>query len=281
MSRRTIIRAALSVALIIYILIMVPLTNRAEQNDTFRGLEIKIDDPAGINFVTANDINSDLGDLSTIFDTLRRHNLNTYRLEKSLNSLNRVESATCLLLNDGRLLIEVKPFDPVARVFDPSGSVYVNAHGKRVPALPDYHVDVPVVTSDIIADSTTVKALLPLLRKIKTDKAANALVSSLRIDRRGDIIIIPNVLGHVINFGDTTLIDNKFARLSAFYRDVMPVKGWNAYDSVSVKWVGRVTATKRDKSIPVRRSLNELDDIVDEILDDEVMLTESDTPPQP
>lgn len=30
----------------------------------------------------------------------------------------------------------------------------------------------------------------------------------------------------------------------------MPVKGWNYYDTVSVKWNGRVVATRRTKRLP-------------------------------
>ena len=77
----------------------------------------------------------------------------------------------------------------------------------------------------------------------------NALVSTVKQDRNGDIIIVPCVRGHVINFGDTSLVEDKFARVKAFYHKVAPVCGWNTYDTVSVKWRGRITATHRNKDL--------------------------------
>lgn len=275
-SRKTLIYAILAIVIVVYMFIMVPVTNSAERNDTFKQLRIEVVDPANTGFLTEADVNAVLGNLQGRMDTLRRRNLNTYEVQCRLNAFNRVENASCLQLNDGTLLVRVEPFDPVARVFDRKGSVYVNAAGKRVKAAPGYHVDVPVVTTEAVADTTMVRKLLPILRVIKQDARANALVTSLRIDRRGDIIIIPGVVGHVINFGDTTLIDNKLERLHAFYRDVMPVRGWDAFDTISVKWNGRIVATKRDKTVPQRIPLDRLDDIVDEVLDDEVMLTNID-----
>lgn len=265
MKRNTIIAACLTCLLVAYIAVVVPLTIKAERNDTFKDMRIVVVDDKKTGFLTAEDINEALGNLAGTIDTLRRKNLNTYELENRLNSMSRIEKASCHILNDGTLYITIDPFDPVARVFDSKGSVYVNADGKRVDTKPSYHIDVPVITTTAVADTTMVHKLLPILRAIKTDQRANALVSSMRIDRRGDIIIIPNVVGHVINFGDNTLIDNKLERLHVFYRDVMPYRGWNAYDTISVKWAGRIVATKRDKSGPAPKEHDEVDDIVNEI----------------
>lgn len=274
MSRQTVIRAILSGFIMLYIIIMVPLTNRAERNDVFDALSIVVNDPEKHGFVTADDIDEQLGYLSTRLDSVRRGDINTLQIENDLMAFNRVESATCLVLNNGTLLITVKPFDPVARVFDPDGSVYVNSRGKRVPAIPANHVDVPVITSDVVTDSATLAKMLPLLRKLKTDARANALVSSLHFDSRGDIIIMPNVLGHVINFGDSTRIDDKLARLQAFYRDVMPVRGWTEYDTLSVKWAGRIVAKRHNKSLASHYDTASLDIETEEIPEEPMTTTE-------
>ena len=60
---------------------------------------------------------------------------------------------------------------------------------------------------------------------------------------------MPVIRGHVVNLGDTSLIANKFDRLKVFYREVMPVKGWNFYDTVSVKWRGQIVASRREKKL--------------------------------
>lgn len=270
--RRPLVNAILAGVIVVYLAIMLPLTNHAEENDTFGAVQIDIVDTEGRGFITADEIYSALDRHFGDMNAVRRGDFNTLTCQEILGEINRVERVKCLILNDGTLRITVDPIDPVARVFEPSGSVYVNAEGKRVDALAAYHVDVPVVTLTHRADSATVGYLMPLLRAVKTNANANAIVSTIRIDSRGDIIIIPNIIGHVINFGDTTLIDNKFARLQTFYRDVMPVRGWSAYDTVSVKWRGQIVATRRDKAVPIERPVIDIDDSYLDVVDEETMM---------
>lgn len=281
MSRRALIRCILSLVLIVYLVVMVGATNRAERNDTFNDIRITVIDSLGTNFITAGEIDAALGGLTAQRDTLHRRNLNTLELTNRLCSMDRVEDARVLLMNNGLLSISVRPMVPVARVFDPDGSYYINATGKKVRALPEYHIDVPVITTELAADSSTVVSLLPMLNYIKADEGLNALVSTINIDRRGNIIIVPAILGHVIDFGDTSMVDNKFNRIKVFYRDVMPVKGWDAYDTISVKWSGRVTASRSGKNKkPIYREID-TEEIFDEGSADYEMLGDSVIPPIP
>ena len=112
--------------------------------------------------------------------------------------------------------------------------------------------------------------LLPLLHHIASHPELDALVSTVKQDRNGDIIIVPTIRGHVINFGDTTLVDNKFTRVREFYRQVMPVRGWETYDTIAVKWRGQIVATKRDKSL-APTSLAAIPEEFDDIDDHETM----------
>lgn len=273
MSRKTIVSAVLACVMVAYIATVIPLANKAERNDTFDKMVVKVNNDAETNFLRKSDVYDMLRNVTYGFDSMQRKDISTLEIEEILNSNSRIEQSTCRILNDGTLLITVDPLDPVARVFDSKGSVYVNTSGKRVAARPEYHIDVPVVTTPAVADSAMVAKLLPILRAIKSDKSVNALVSTLCIDNRGDIIIIPNIVGHVINFGDTTLISNKFDRLRVFYRDVMPSRGWDAFDTISVKWAGQVVATKRNKN-QTTGAIENIADLVDEVLDDGVMMTD-------
>ena len=40
-------------------------------------------------------------------------------------------------------------------------------------------------------------------------------------------------------------------RLKCFYSAIMKKKGWEYYDTISLKWDGQVVATKRKKASPV------------------------------
>ena len=88
----------------------------------------------------------------------------------------------------------------------------------------------------------------------------------MKQDSRGDIIIVPTIRGHVVNFGDTSMVADKFDRLRRFYRGVMPTVGWETYDTLAVKWRGRVVATRRNKALGasmLSAVVEEFDDIDD------------------
>lgn len=250
--RRTIVRCLLSVAMAAYLCVVVPIARSARAHQPIGMPLIELEDSLGVRFVTASDIKDILTSVYPGLDTMQRGHVNTYRLLEALSANNRIERASVNLLADGNLRVCVVPMVPVVRVFpdDNAPSYYVNAVGKRLPADPQHLVDVPVLCGNF-TDPASVRRLLPMLATIHSDAGADALVASVSLDRStGDIIVHPNVVGHVINMGDTTAVANKLARVRSFYHNVMPVKGWNYYDTVSVKWGGRVVATRRTKKLP-------------------------------
>jgi cell division protein FtsQ len=249
LNKSTIIKCLLSVALMIYLGFALKLTADMARCDKFAGLDINIIDSAQVGFVTKVDISREAGDLAVRIDTLHRNNLDIQALEEQLRRSDKIETVNVLVLNSGKLRIDVKPMVPVARVFTPSGkSYYINAVGKKISADVKYHIDVPIV-SGYFNKQRPAERLLPLLAYIAADSARNALVSTVIQEKNGDITIVPTIRGHVINFGDTTDVADKFVRLTTFYHKVMPVKGWDYYDTIAVKWRDRVIANRSSKHL--------------------------------
>lgn len=147
-----------------------------------------------------------------------------------------------------RVNVFITPMKPVARVFEGNISYYINRSGKKLTANARYRIDVPVITGDF--RRRTPAEILPLLDYMENDEKFSSIVSSIDIAPNGDIIIVPLIEGHVINFGEPRLFRNKVRRISEFYRQVMPVKGWHFYDTISVKWDGQVVATRRKYTPP-------------------------------
>jgi cell division protein FtsQ len=247
LNKNTMIKFLLSLGLLIYLGFALKLTADMAYNDKYAGLDINVIDSANVGFVTAADVSREAGDLAVRIDTLRRSELNLQQLENLLRRSDKIETVNVSMLNSGKLRIDVKPMVPVARVFTPGlKSYYINAVGKKISADVKYHIAVPIVCG-YFDNKRPPERLLPLLAYIAADSALNALVSTVVQERNGDIIIMPTIRGHVINFGDTTDVADKFKRLTTFYRKVMPVKGWGYYDTIAVKWHDRVIANRRTK----------------------------------
>ena len=59
--------------------------------------------------------------------------------------------------------------------------------------------------------------------------------------------LVPRVGGHVIAFGNTDSISQKFRNLYAFYEKVMPQVGWNKYAEISVEHISQIIGRKKRK----------------------------------
>lgn len=214
-----------------------------------RRLTVELTDPASV-FVNAADIVLESGIDQDSLPVTLRSDFDLYALRRRLEASDKIENVQVNILTDGTVRIIATPMVPVARVFDTGSrdSYYINSAGKHIRAELRYHIDVPVVTGHFDSRHPA-RELLPLLNYIAADRRASAMVAGIFQEPDGNIILVPSIVGHVVNFGDTTLIDNKFRRLRSFYHQVSPTAGWDRYDTIAVKWRGKIFATRTDKTI--------------------------------
>lgn len=173
-------------------------------------------------------------------------NIDTRKLEQYLRAYPQFEDVVCSFSTNGQLNVKVTPMVPEIRVFEDSASYYINKDGKKMVSKASFYVDVPVVSGKF-NDKFRPKDVLPVTRFISGDPVLSRLVGMVRADDAENIILVPRIHGHVINFGDTTRLKDKKKALLAVYRKVMPYKGWEEYDTISVKFRGQVVATRRNK----------------------------------
>lgn len=142
-----------------------------------------------------------------------------------------------------------------------------------------FRLDVPVITGHFDSINNAV-SLIPLVERLANNPDWNAIVAQISIDPKNhDVILVPMIRGHVVNLGDTSDIDNKLERVMLMYHKVLPLKGWNYYDTISVKWGGQVVATRRQKKIaePLIRFDQEGDETEIEDVNSMLVSTETDT----
>ena len=216
--------------------------------DHYDEFKIDIHNYGNPEFITADQIDMELGGLRDNIQNYLIDSINTQEIERRIQKLDNVESANCVALNNGTLRLDVVPLIPVARVFDldRGSSYYINRAGKRMKTSRHYRMDTPVILGSF-PDGVNATTAIPVIDYINENADMAALISAVRISHKGDIMLVPMLKGHIVNFGDSTDIANKFDRLRVFYREVMPMKGWTYYDTISVKWRGQVVAHRHDK----------------------------------
>ncbi|MDE6588493.1 MAG: hypothetical protein K2K40_09165 [Paramuribaculum sp.] len=254
------------VAMTVYLVVTLSFTSRNAATQPCAGLRVMVRDSTTHPFVTATELTRELGELPSRIAGMKLADINTDSIEHMLADIDKIEAVRVVTLTDGHLLVDVNPMEPIARVF-PTGrrSYYINRSGKRIAASPRYHIDVPVIQgrfADTDTAFTPIK-LLPLLDWLDKHPEWGAFVSAIKADSPTDVIIVPMIRGHVVNLGDINALDSKFRRLRTFYELVMPHKGWETYDTISLKWGGQAVATRRDKRMRVIPNLEEIEEEVD------------------
>lgn len=250
LSKANIIRCILSILLAGYMVFAVILSQQWAASATApvtTPLKILVQDVDSTGFVTRHEVSEMVKDFFAVSGNgaLVPSKISLLGIERLLNGVDNIEYARCTRRADDRMWIEVIPMRPVARVFDGNDSYYINRDGKRLTASLRYRCDVPFIQLSPGYNGSLLD-IIPLIDYVNASKVRQELVTAYSIAPNGDMILVPPFRGHVINFGNPREdIANKFDRLLTMYRDVLPVKGWDFYDNLSVKFRGQVVATRR------------------------------------
>lgn len=241
--------AGLTVVAVGYLVAAWFITSHAAANRMCEGVLITVHDTSEIHFVTPQELSAELGDFPRHARDTRLSDIDIDSIERMFNLFDKIERVNVNVLTSGKLLIDVWPMRPVARIFDSAGhSYYINRAGKRIAAAPGYFLDVPVVMGDF-SPSFPATSLIPLIDHIEADPDWREAISMIELRQTGDIILVPVIRGHVINIGDTTDITDKLHRLKLMYSKVMSSKGWDFYKEISVKWRGQVVGIRRNAKL--------------------------------
>jgi cell division protein FtsQ len=150
---------------------------------------------------------------------------------------------------EGNMQVMVQQPNPVARWIHPSGAQgYLSDNGERLPLSKHYTARVPVLrgvvrfnANGFLSDNDSLSMhLLHMLIFIKNNTFWNAQIAELEITNSYDLILYPQVTRQIIQFGTPDGYEEKLGRLMLFYKQILPVKGWNTYQSVSVKFKNQI-----------------------------------------
>ncbi len=258
--RKTIFKWLILTSLFAYIACITIWARGEAAKLTCSGIEIKIESAGKADSVTINGVKQELAKFPKKIVGTPLPRLNTREIENYLAAFSNFEDVECSLSTTGKLKVDIIPMIPELRVFDGEMSYYINKDGKRIESKPNFFVDVPVVTGNF-TPSFTPRNLLSVSRFIQRDPILKHLVGMIEVRDADNIILIPRIHGHVINLGDTTNLQEKRQAIVTMYRKVMPYKGWDTYDTISVKFRRQIVATRRNKarnlhSLPVEEDVD-------------------------
>lgn len=176
-------------------------------------------------------------------------------VEKVLESDIFIKDADVYVDALNKVHITIEQRVPIARIMDEEDpSYYLDSDGKRVRTSPKFTARVIVVTGKVghfddnymNVPHNRLKRVFELIQFINADPFWKAQFEQIHVDHSGDVSLIPKLGDHKIRFGvPNEDIKDKFHRLEVFYKDGLPVEGWNKFESINLGYKGQVVAKRR------------------------------------
>ena len=213
-------------------------------------INVNIDNQFENYFINEGDIIdliSDGGDYRIVGEAFE--DLNLKEIETELLKTKFIRKAEVFKDLEGNLIINIDQSRPIARMMSRKMSDrYISDKGEVLPLSKRYTARVLLIDG-AFADNPKLydlnktekdRQLMELLQFIETDKFWKAQITQMSIDRHGNIKMYTQVSKQVIEFGKPVEIHEKFRKLKIFYKDILPTKGWNSYERVSVKFKDQI-----------------------------------------
>ena len=155
---------------------------------------------------------------------------------------------TCQAHRDlsGEMTIDIEEHTPIARVTSNNRQDdYVTEKGEFIGISPHYTVRTLLLSGNYFELVSNLKGskskpILNLINSINDDAFWKAQISQLVVEKDGGITLIPEIGNHQIEFGMGIEIEAKFKKLKILYKEILPVKGWDKYKKISVKYRNQI-----------------------------------------
>ena len=246
--------------------LMLGYVNHIEQLQRISDVSIEIDNqPSGVYFIDKQDVITMLNDRALYPLGKRVEDVDTRKIESLLDDYPYVYNAEVYVDVKGRFFIDVKQRKAMLRVINYKGEhFYMDSAGALMPVSDQYIARVPVASGNIIgsplftevspilADEDSVvrsrhqlmDSLYMIADYITKDAVLTALVQQIYVTPEHEFELIPNVGRQKILFGTVEDMEDKFNRLIVFYQKGIIRRGWDAYETINLKYKDQVICTK-------------------------------------
>jgi cell division protein FtsQ len=231
---------------------LIAFSERRRSGVAVQDVQIKIENIGDNHFVNEGDV-VNLMKLSQ--ENLRGANvneLNLRELEGRIQTERFVEDADIYSDLKGNLVVKVSLRRPLARMVRNDGpDGYIAGDGVVMPTSEKFTSRVVLISGSYVRklleqqnifENELGNGLMEMLRIIHEDEFLHAQIAELDIDSKGKITIYPQVGGQLIEFGKPENLEVKFRKLRIFYKEILPMRGWNTYKRVNLEYEGQIIA---------------------------------------
>jgi cell division protein FtsQ len=226
--------------------------NYTNKNNVCKDIVVHIQNSNVVQFVTPTELKEIVKNTSNItLGATQLKDINCKQIEATIVNNPWVKSANIFVDHHDVINIDILQKEPVVRWLN--GDLiqsYLDADCNAIPVNTNYSANVPLVTStktgSTLPEQKLKAQVVTLCKYIQHDTFWNAAITQININAKQQFELVTNIGDHTILFGDTTKMQNKFARLFTFYKEALPRQGYNTFHTLDVKNDGQIVAIKAD-----------------------------------
>jgi cell division protein FtsQ len=174
--------------------------------------------------------------------SIAKESLNLNKLENSINKHPMVEKAEVFVSVDGVLKAVVEQRTPIARVFDKTGSFYIDYEGNIMPLSDISTARVPLILGAIDAKNTI--KLAKVLKLIYDDDFLKKNIIGIQVLSDESLLMTNRNFDYQIDFGKMINEGSKFKNYKAFFQKAILDSSLYKYKKINLRFTHQVVCSK-------------------------------------
>jgi cell division protein FtsQ len=224
------------------------------------GISINIADSADYQLVSKLDIRNLVSSGGSRIIGVEAKDISLGEIELRLARLRELRVAEAYITIDGKLNVYANQRNPVMRLIAGGGDFFVDEDGvvfrrKKLyaPRLQVVEGNIKVTSQmlngvsvlDTAVKNTILKDVFDFVEYVRNDDFWSAQIDQISVDNDDELDLIPRLGSQRIHLGTTENYRGKLRNLETFYKEVLPVKGWNKYDLIDLEFTDQIVCRKR------------------------------------
>lgn len=176
------------------------------------------------------------------FDSVALSNFYMNELEIAFLQHPAIKNAQVYSNQEGVININLLQRKAVVRIKTDYTDYYLDEHGLKMPLSSEYTPRVLIVTGEV--NESKHSSIFSFIEIINKDIFWKSQITQVHFSNN-EVVIIPRVGSQKIHFGTLTDVNKKLGNLYQFYKQAMPVKGWQTYSEISLAYNNQIICTKK------------------------------------
>lgn len=235
----------IAILLIAYMGLAISLMTDRSDDRVCQGIEIVIADSLKQHFISKQEVLRYLKShkISPVNQPMKE--INTEVLEETLLKNELIANVEIYKTPSASVKFVIEQKIPILRIIGTSGNYYIDNNGRYMPYTPNYAVEVPLATGSIEKEFA-MNNLYNFTLFLRNNKFWNNQIEQIFVHPDGDVELIPRIGNHRILLGTFDNYEEKLDHLLLFYKQVIPVMGWEKYKTINLKYKNQVVCVKNN-----------------------------------